>query len=119
MPENSGLRAKRTKDDVQAQDMPDGNMTVADLEALRAEIDRIDSSIAELLNERIRLIRQVVEIKERLDLPTLDSEREKQVLARVCASVSDPEAIKLIEALYEKLFQLSREYQAAVRQRMK
>jgi chorismate mutase len=93
--------------------------TVPELESLRAEIDRIDSALTQLVKERIKLIGQVAEIKERLALPTLDLEREKQVLAKVVTDAGDPDFLVLIEALYAKLFELSRQYQRAVRTRMK
>jgi monofunctional chorismate mutase len=91
----------------------------SELEALRNEIDRIDAALADLVKERIKLISQVVEIKERLELPTLDSEREKQVIAKLSANSQEPEFLVFIEALYAKIFELSREYQIKLRRRMK
>lgn len=94
-------------------------VTVPELEALRVEIDRIDAALTQLVKERIKLIGQVAEIKERLALPTLDSEREKQVMAKVVTDAGDPDFLVLIEALYAKLFELSRQYQLAVRSKLK
>lgn len=94
-------------------------VAVSELEALRNEIDRIDAALADLVKERIKLISQVVEIKERLELPTLDSEREKQVMTKVLANAEDPEFLVFIEALYAKIFELSRDYQKSLRAKMK
>ena len=94
-------------------------VAVPEHEALRNEIDRIDAALADLVKERIKLISQVVEIKERLELPTLDSEREKQVMTKVLANAEDPEFLVFIEALYAKIFELSRDYQKSLRTKMK
>ena len=47
-----------------------------EIENLRAEIDRIDASLVELLKERMKCVRRVGEIKQKQDSPLFVPERE-------------------------------------------
>ena len=46
-----------------------------EIENLRAEIDRIDASLVELLKERMKCVRRVGEIKQKQDSPLGARER--------------------------------------------
>jgi chorismate mutase len=49
---------------------------------LRGRIDEIDKQIIELLEERIRVAKEIGKIKKELNLPIKDEEREREVLKR-------------------------------------
>ena len=63
-----------------------------DLPSLRKKIDGIDSAISELLNERIRAVKSIGEIKRKSGKAVTDTEREKEILSYV-KSVSDDEKV--------------------------
>lgn len=54
-----------------------------DLEILRAEIDRIDQEIVELLNQRAAVALQIGMAKSHLHLFPFDADREKAVLENI------------------------------------
>jgi isochorismate pyruvate lyase len=54
-----------------------------ELAKLRAEIDRVDSELVRLLAERIKIVDQVVAVKEKAGLPALIPERVEEVASRV------------------------------------
>src|ERR1051326_1598683 len=54
-----------------------------DIEHWRKEIDEIDAELLRLLNMRARLALKVGAIKQTLDLPCRDPERERSVLQRL------------------------------------
>jgi isochorismate pyruvate lyase len=60
-------------------------MSSGDLELakLRAEIDRVDSELVRLLAERIQIVDQVVDVKEKAGLPALIPDRVEEVAQRV------------------------------------
>ncbi|ASI98915.1 chorismate mutase [Thermococcus celer] len=49
---------------------------------LRKEIDEIDKQIAELLEERVRVVTEIGKIKRELGLPIRDEKREEELLKR-------------------------------------
>ena len=52
------------------------------LAELRRRIDEVDAQILKLLEERMRICREISRLKRRLNLPVEDRERERRVLAR-------------------------------------
>lgn len=52
------------------------------LHELRKEIDKIDKQIIELLEKRVRIAKEIGEIKRELNLPVRDEKREEEVLRR-------------------------------------
>ena len=75
---------------------------------LRAEIDRIDAGLVELLAERITYIDRAAELKPGLGLPARIDDRVEEVVAKVRASAVargvDPD---LAEALWRRLIDWS------------
>lgn len=83
------------------------------LDELRDELDQIDSDIIELFEKRMVIARRIGGYKKLKDLPIRDRERENAILKRLESKVS--EEVKFgVEPLYEKIFQLSKEYQMEV-----
>ena len=75
---------------------------------LRAEIDRIDAGLVELIAERITYIDRAAELKPGLGLPARIDDRVEEVVAKVRASAVargvDPD---LAEALWRRLIDWS------------
>jgi len=82
-----------------------------DLNELREKIDRIDDELVRLFCERMRVCGEVAQFKARGGLAVLDVAREKQKLADVLGK-SDEDLRRYVEALYLRVFELSREFQA-------
>lgn len=81
-----------------------------DLKELRNNIDRIDSELVKLFQERMEIAAQVAKYKQENNLPVFNREREREVLNSVTARVS-PEFEGYTKTLYETIFNLSRSYQ--------
>ena len=62
---------------------------VDDLARLRAEIERVDRAILELIAERVRLARAVGDAKRAAGVPTLDPAREAAVIRRASAQARE------------------------------
>ncbi len=60
-----------------------------DLDGLREQIRQIDLAIVARAAERVELVRQVAEIKRRLNLPTVDYGQERVVLERARAAARE------------------------------
>ena len=80
------------------------------LDELRAEIDKIDDSIALLYSQRMEVVEQVAEYKRKNAVAVTHSDRESAILARVTENGKRKYAPQL-RALFEKIMEISREYQ--------
>jgi chorismate mutase len=85
-----------------------------ELEALRAEIGRVDEAIVFLIDERLRLARRVGELKRTAGLRVLDPNREATVVrnagARARERGLDDEAVRDV---FWRLIEMSRTAQGA------
>src|SRR5277367_149651 len=98
---------KECKDEAQGT----ANPGQSQLEAIRKEIDHVDETISSLISARLDLVRRIADIKSKLNLPTLDGDREKKVLEHVLGNASDSASAHAISTIYEALLRLSKEYQ--------
>lgn len=81
-----------------------------DLQACRAEIDRIDDELLRLFSERMEVAAQVAAFKQAKGLPVLDAAREREKLLDVLAK--SPEGIgEYAVSLFSLLMDLSRSSQ--------
>lgn len=78
------------------------------LEESRARIDELDELIANLINERLMLCKEIGEAKKRMNKPVLDDKREKEVLSRVSAVASDPVIAAQLVDIYKTMLAGSR-----------
>lgn len=85
-------------------------MKYTELSDVRKELDSIDEKLVELFVERMELCSNVAEIKIAKGLPLLHSGREQEIIDRLSEG-RDEEASKEIEALYKKIFEISRQRQ--------
>ncbi|TSK05895.1 MAG: chorismate mutase [Geobacter sp.] len=80
-------------------------MTIDDI---RDRIDRLDSELLRIFNERASLALQIGEIKKGLDLPVYDPTREKRIFARMTAENDGPLDDHAIVRLFERVIDESR-----------
>lgn len=84
---------------------------MAELKELRREIDRTDTKIAALLEERLTLAMRVGELKQELKIPSRDVAREREVIDLVGLSCSDPRLAAKVRSIYERIMEASRQLQ--------
>ena len=89
-------------------------MITPELSRLREEIEKIDSSLIELIADRVRLAREVGTEKRAAGLPTLDPKREAAVVRKavVVAREAGLESDDEIRQIFWLLIGLSRRAQA-------
>lgn len=80
---------------------------------LRQSIDELDRQILELISQRLRLVKQVGEVKRNLGLAVYDPMREKDLLERVARTAPAP----LTSAMAERIFQCIIEESRGLEQR--
>ena len=73
------------------------------LDELRNEVDAADDAILAALMRRFAITDRIRELKNREGVPRTDKEREREILARVAASVP-PERRDTVCAIWERLF---------------
>ena len=83
----------------------------ADIKKLREQIDKIDSQILKLYEERMDVVRAIGEYKIANNLPVYDAAREDAKLDEVFASVSNKKYADGAAQLFITLMQASKEYQ--------
>ncbi len=73
----------------------------AEIDAWRAEIDRVDEQLLELFNRRAHCAIEVGMVKRKLKLPIEVPEREAQIVARMVQMNAGPLNAEAIEALFD------------------
>ena len=81
-----------------------------DLNEIRVKIDAVDDQLLKLFLERMSLAEEVAAYKQANNLPILNKERERAVLAKVTEAAGDKE--RYAYHLYSTLFELARSRQA-------
>ena len=81
-----------------------------DLEKVRQSINEVDDKIAELYEQRMNLVEQVIEAKKQSGKAVNDPEREKKILLRVSEKVSPSRQVYL-KRVFETMFETSKAYQ--------
>jgi chorismate mutase len=79
------------------------NNGVQPLERWRTEIDRLDSQLLQLLNQRARIACELGAVKIAAGLPAYDGRRERQVLARVCAENQGPLESESVANIFRRI----------------
>ena len=82
------------------------------LQEIREQLDRIDDQMIDLFSRRMRMVSEVAAYKKEKGLPILDKGREDAILERLGQKAGD-ELAQYAKRMYETLFAVSREYQAA------
>ncbi len=74
-----------------------------EISPIRAEIDRIDTELLKLLNERAKCARQVGVIKSRSASPVFRPERESDVIRNVVSKSQGPLSNSSLEAIFREI----------------
>ncbi|NLX83646.1 MAG: chorismate mutase [Clostridiales bacterium] len=80
------------------------------LEEARKALDRIDTQIAQLFCERLAVIDDIARSKAQTGVPIYHPEREAAVIENLLLQ-SDSSYEDALRALYERVFEISRERQ--------
>lgn len=82
-------------------------MTLEDAQAQlafhRAEIDRLDLEILELLNARTRVVEQIGAIKQKMTMPVYEPKREEAVFDNVLQGNRGPLPAESVRRLFERI----------------
>ena len=81
------------------------------LEKQRAEIDAIDREIVALFERRMQVVVDVARIKKENGIAILDTNREKEVIAKVQSYLNDSSLKEELAEAYETLMKVSKDYQ--------
>ena len=77
---------------------------------LRNEIDNLDEEIIQLLKKRMRISKEVGQLKEKLDIPIEDKEREKEIIDRLTTqagkNLSEEQLIRIFTAVFKSSKQM-------------
>ena len=82
-----------------------------DLDKIRQEIDKIDSQIVQLLEERMHLVEDVVTYKKDTGKPILDTKREELIFEKVRSRISNKKYEETIVEAFSDILKRSRDYQ--------
>ncbi len=85
------------------------------LEKTRAEINQIDQEIVRLLEKRYSCVDEVVRIKKEKNLPTLDRNRETEVITRLSSLIEKKEYEEAILETFQEIMDTSKKYQNSKR----
>ncbi len=84
------------------------------LQLLRRRIDRIDSKVLALLNQRARLAIRVGRVKQRSGARLFDPARERAILNRLAEENRGPLSSKAVRALYRDILRETRRVEQSV-----
>lgn len=84
-----------------------------DLLELRNRIDVIDGELTKLFEERMKVAAEVGKYKQENNVPVFNREREREVLNKATANVSE-DLQSYTKTLYQTIFELSRSYQKRI-----
>lgn len=87
------------------------------LDQIRKEIDQIDQELVALMERRMVCVSEVVAYKKAKGLPVLDQGREREVLEKIGSLVTDEQYRATIQAQFQDMMKLSRDFQEEVRAR--
>jgi chorismate mutase/prephenate dehydratase len=82
----------------------------------RAKIDALDRKLVELLNERTRLVENIGQAKQAMDLPVKEAAREDDVFRNVLAHNSGPVPADSLRRIFECIIEEMRGLQGMRRQ---
>ena len=85
-----------------------------DIDQWRKEIDDIDAELLQLLNRRARLALKVGAMKQTLNLPFCDPERERTVLERLTELNDGPLDERAVGKVFRRIIRESRRVQTGI-----
>lgn len=79
------------------------------LQELREQIDRIDDEIITLLQKRLKIAKQIGELKNKLNIEVYNPQREEEILKRL-QSISSLSPHQIAH-IYQSIFTLTKDLQ--------
>ncbi|MCD4744589.1 MAG: prephenate dehydratase [Desulfobacteraceae bacterium] len=89
----------------------DGKNLDQRLNELRSSIDKIDSEILNLINNRLVLGKEIGEIKQKNKTKVLDSSREKQVIEKILNNNKGPAEEQLLKYIFNVIMTATKDIQ--------
>ena len=84
------------------------------LEEARKIINEVDKEVAALFQKRMQAVEDVILYKLENDMPIFDSGREKQVIEKNCAYITEEKYIESYKEFIQNLMDTSKRYQASI-----
>lgn len=81
------------------------------LEDIRLEINKIDSEMVRLFEERMKCVKNVALYKQENNMPIFDESREQFVIAKNLELINDDELKIYYESYIKSVMTISKEYQ--------
>ena len=88
-------------------------MNSDDLAGLRERIDDINGELLRLLNERLRLVEKIKDVKQRSSTALFSPEREAQMFDKLLLSNEGPLTADLVRHIFKEVFKLSLDHMEA------
>lgn len=85
-----------------------------ELQQIREKIDAVDDAMCQLFEQRMDLVKQVVEYKRKHHLPVLDAKREGEMIERHVKKLHHPENARSYQSFLEHMMRLSRTMQNTI-----
>jgi chorismate mutase-like protein len=73
------------------------------LDECRRKIDEIDVRLAELINERAKVVEMIGQVKQSLDMRIYEPKREEMVMANVTSHNGGPLSNAALRRIYERI----------------
>ena len=84
------------------------------LEQARQTINLCDKNIAELFEQRMHAVEDVIAYKMENNLPIFDADREKEVIRRNLDNIKDEQLKTYYEDFLVQMMRISKEYQQQI-----
>ena len=84
------------------------------LEKARLAINETDAQIAQLFEKRMQAVEEVVSYKMENGLPVFDGAREKEVIQKNLAKITEEKLKPYYEDMLIQLMRISKEYQKTI-----
>ena len=81
------------------------------LKKLREEIDNIDEKILDLLENRMKVVHEVGDLKQELEISVEDLNRENEIIERLTAHSSGELSAKQLIRIFSAVFKSSKHIQ--------
>jgi chorismate mutase len=91
--------------------MSNSKQVRSQLAILREDIDKVDAELLRLLNQRAELVLKVGELKKANNLAVVHADREKILLARLCAENSGPLPKEMVVQLFQQIIDILKQLQ--------
>ena len=90
----------------------DESGTPARIEELRSRVDEVDRELIRILNERARIVQEIVAIKAEAGKPLFDPRREEEILRRVAEENEGPIYDSSMREIFELILHRIRDLEA-------